>query len=160
MTKPPEKITATHIYFWGSIFSNWFPVTFEYKGHSFDNSEQAFMWEKAMFFNDQEIATKILNTPNPRKNKKLGRAVKNFDATKWEAAAFDIMVAVNLAKWTVMKQELLATADKILVEASPLDKVWGVGLSADNPLILDKTNWEGRNLLGEALMKVRELLKD
>lgn len=168
------RITDTHVYFWGGEFSNWYDCQFKYKGLTFYNSEQAFMWEKAMFFNDIEIADLILKTPNPRENKKLGRKVKNFNADEWFIESFIIMVAVNFAKYSQgnksndiryvksrrARTALLDTGDKTIVEASPYDKIWGVGLGVDDDRILIEANWDGMNLLGRALMEVRKNLRD
>lgn len=156
------RITDTHIFFWGSVFSNWYISEFDYKGHHFHNTEQAFMWEKAMHFNDDEMAQLILATPNPRENKALGRKVRGFDVEKWIIISFPIMVAVNIEKYSQnyeLKQILLSTDEKILVEASPYDKIWGIGLRQDDDNCLDETKWQGMNLLGKALMQVRKLLK-
>lgn len=156
-----ERETDTHIYFWGSPLSNWYYCEFEYCGHKFYNSEQAFMWEKATFFDDEEIAKTILNTASPRIAKKLGRQIKNFDAEKWSEVSRDIMTKVNKAKWNSseeMKTTLKSTFPKTLVEASPYDKIWGVGLSANDDRILDEKNWRGKNWLGMSLMLVREYL--
>lgn len=157
--KQPERETDTHIYFWNSMFSNWYPIQFEYKGHQFHNSEQAFMWEKANFFNDEEIANEILQTPNPGRNKALGRKVKNFNGDKWMEVCLDIMIEVNMSKWAEMPQDIIDTGDKIIVEASPYDKIWGIGLKPQDDKVLDEKNWDGLNLLGLALMKVRDNLK-
>lgn len=157
-----ERITDTHIYFWGSELSNWYDCQFTYKGHIFYNSEQAFMWEKAKFFNDEETAEKILNEPNPRKNKQLGREVKNFNGDVWLKEGYRVMVDVNLSKWSsnkYLKDLLLSTENKIIVEASPLDVIWGIGLHWEDDLVLDSSNWKGLNLLGESLMEVRKKLK-
>ena len=119
-----ERITDTHIFFWGSFLSNWHKAKFEYKGKKFDNTEQAFMWEKAMYFNDKEIANDMLKTPKPAKAKELGRLVKGFDQILWFNVCFDIMVEINKAKYSQnekLKKLLLSTGDKILVEASPSD---------------------------------------
>ena len=94
-----ERITDKYVFFWGSEFSNWFECDFTYKLHKFRNSEQAFMWEKAIYFGDTETAEKILVTPSPNQNKKLGRKVKNFNAEEWLRVGYDIMVAVNMAKF-------------------------------------------------------------
>jgi len=153
--------TDTHNYFWGSEFSNWYSCIFEYKGHTFFNSEQAFMWEKARFFDDHEIEKILLSETNPAHAKALGRKVKNFDADMWMAASYPAMIAVNFAKWNsspVLKELIISTDPKIIVEASPYDKIWGVGLNEDDDLILDEKNWEGMNLLGKALMNVRREL--
>lgn len=150
--------TNTHIYFWNSVFSNFYIIEFEYEGHIFSCTEQAFMWEKARYFGDEEIANEILCTTVPIEAKRLGRMVKNFDEKEWSDVCFQIMYDVNLEKWKKMSELLLSTGSKILVEASPFDKIWGVGLSEYNDLILDENNWKGLNLLGKVLMRVREEL--
>lgn len=155
------RITDTHVFFWGSVFSNWYICEFEYKGHKFYNTEQAFMWEKAIYFNDKEIAELILATPNPKENKKLGRNVRGFDDQKWAMVSYIIMTAVNLEKYLQypnLKKILLSTDNKMLVEASPYDKIWGIGLSKDDDDCLDETKWLGLNLLGKALMMVRKTI--
>jgi ribA/ribD-fused uncharacterized protein len=132
-----------------------------YKNIHFENSEQAFMWEKANYFGDTEIANEILHTPNPKENKMLGRKIKNFNAAKWLVAGYDVMVDVCYAKFDQnpsMKKQLLSTGDKIIVEASPYDVVWGIGLHWEDDAVLDEKNWRGQNLLGKALMDVREKL--
>ena len=157
-----DRITDTHVFFWGSVFSNWAEAKFEYKGHEFNNTEQAFMWEKAMFFDDKKIAQKILENENPKDCKDLGRKVKHFDQESWMINCFTFMVAVNYAKYTQhpeLKETLLSTGDKVIVEASPHDKIWGIGLHWNDDRCLDESNWEGMNLLGKALMHVRETLK-
>jgi len=157
------RTTDTHIFFWGEEFSNWYAVEFDYEDNHFYNTEQAFMWEKARQFSDTEMADLILATPNPRENKKLGRKVRNFDADNWALVSFIFMVSVNYAKYSQnpqLKQLLLDTGDKVLVEASPYDKIWGIGLGVDNDDCLDENKWQGMNLLGKALMVVRKQLKN
>jgi len=156
-----ERITNTHIYFWSSELSNWFNCTFKYKGHTFKNSEQAFMWEKAMYFNDITIANEILKEPNPRRNKELGRSVKNFNPDAWLKTSMRYMVDVNYAKWTStdkLKKLLISTNPKIIVEASPYDTIWGIGLHWNDDDVLDEKKWKGTNWLGKALMEVRTKL--
>ena len=154
-----DRITDTHHFFWGGPFSNWFPFEFEYKGHTFANTEQAFMWEKALFFNDTFVAEQILNTPSPHANKKLGRQVKNFDAEKWSEVCYQIMVDVNIVKWKAMPNPLLMTENRIIVEASAEDRIWGIGLAPWDDKVLDENNWDGQNLLGKTLMEVRGMLQ-
>ena len=158
------KTTDTHIYFWNGIYSNWHPAPFTDPNTktAFVNSEQAFMWYKAMHFHDTGTADKVLLTSDPKAVKALGRLVKNYDESKWKEVRYNIMVDVNYYKFSqneAMKQELLASGDKVIVEASPYDKIWGVGLLEDDPLILDEKNWQGENLLGKAIMDVRKLLR-
>lgn len=153
-----ERITETHVYFWGSVLSNWYDCKFIYNDHNFNNSEQAFMWEKAKFFNDDETAELILNTPDPRTVKELGRQVKNFNRDLWLEHGYYAMINVNYAKYSQninLKNILLSTGDKILVEASPFDRIWGIGLHWNNDDCLDEAKWDGLNLLGRALMEVR-----
>jgi hypothetical protein len=119
------------------------------------------MWEKALFFNDEKIAHLILTSPDPRVNKELGRSIKNFDSKKWSKISYDIMVTVNYAKFDQnkhLKNTLLSTKDKTIVEASPHDMIWGIGLYWTNDDCLNESKWRGQNLLGKALMDVRKLL--
>ena len=158
-----ERITDKYVFFWNGIFSNWQPAIFEYKDHRFENSEQAFMWEKALAFDDKDIANKILLNSDPRKTKGLGRKVKNFDADKWEKVSLDIMIEVNMEKFSQnlrMEKHLLSTNDKIIVEASPYDKIWGIGLHQDDDRVLDESQWDGLNKLGIALMEVRTKMNE
>ena len=157
-----ERITDTHVFFWNGEFSNFYPCNFKYKEHIFHNSEQAFMWEKAMFFNDKESASMILACPTPSIAKKLGRKVKNFEQTVWLSAGYEVMVNAVYAKFDQnkdLKAILLSTGDKTLVEASPVDIIWGIGLHWDDDKVLDESQWRGMNLLGKALMEVREILR-
>jgi len=156
-----DRVTDTHVYFWGSPFSNWYDVSFEYKSHKFYNSEQAFMWEKALYFNDHETAKEILSERDPAICKKLGRKVKGFQANAWMNHSYNFMKAINLAKFgqnPELKDLILSTEGAVLVEASPWDKIWGVGLHYNDDAILDEENWTGMNLLGKALMEVRDIL--
>jgi hypothetical protein len=157
-----ERITDKYVFFWGSELSNWHNCIFQYKGEVFHNTEQAFMWEKAKFFGDAEIAKEIIKTPNPKENKALGRKIRGFDSERWMIAAFPIMVAVNFAKYhqnPKLLEILQSTGDKIIVEASPYDKIWGIGIHWEDDDCLDETKWKGMNLLGKALVEVRKQLK-
>ena len=157
--------TDKYVFFWDGEFSNWYPCrhkNIRYKGLTFFNTEQAFMWEKAIFFGDMETAKQIVENPDPARCKKLGRLVKGFDAEKWSEVSYDIMVAVNYAKFSqngILKNILLETEDKIIVEASPYDKIWGIGLHWEDDDCLDMAKWKGENLLGKALMCVRNKIK-
>lgn len=159
------KITDTHIYFYKSWLSNWTPsnLDIQYDHHNFTNSEQIFMYLKAKFFNDNEIASEIvLSGSNPKIAKDLGRQVKNFNNEQWSKVREEKMFIANLLKFRSSKylaEKLIETEDKILVEASPIDPIWGVMLSEDDERILDEKNWKGQNLLGKTLMKVRDKIK-
>lgn len=160
-----ERITDKYVFFWDSELSNWHECrypNFKYKGLIFYNSEQAFMWEKAIFFNDMKIAKQIVENPDPARCKLLGRKVRGFNAFKWSEVSYDIMVAVNLAKFNQnsrLKHTLISTGDRIIVEASPYDQIWGIGLHWRDDNCLDENKWKGQNLLGKALMEVRRKLR-
>lgn len=153
------------ILFYGGIFSQWAESRFVVfiGGNSYDVNcaEQAMMLNKAHLFGDIETFTKIRETSSPSKQKALGRTVKNFNPTKWDSIAFDLVVSANLSKFTYNKawRELLFLTHPLnLVEASPTDRIWGIGYSETDPKVFDeKDNW-GKNLLGKALVVVRNQL--
>ncbi len=148
-------------FFWGkaSPFSNFYPCTFTLAGKTFKNSEQAFMYQKAMMFGDTEIADEILKTSDPKQVKQLGRAVMHFDNHIWERKRVSIMYDIVAEKFhqnpNLMKL-LVATEGKSLVEASPYDKIWGIGLEATDSRALNRDTWQGENLLGEILTEIRD----
>jgi ribA/ribD-fused uncharacterized protein len=151
--------TNTHIYFWGSFLSNFEPVKIKFAGFDFHTSEQLFMFLKAKYFVDEEMATRIVEEgQDPFTAKKLGRQVKGFNEEEWAEDREDMMYIACQRKFMDddMFKLLLATGDKILVEGSPHDKIWGVGLNFNGEEILDEENWNGLNLLGKVLMKVRD----
>ena len=157
-----ERETDTHLYFLRGVLSNFEKCYINHKGHLFATNEQAFMWEKAIFFNDHESASKILKEENPAKAKKLGREVKNFDDSKWSKVCYDIMYKINYEKYfqnTRLKNILLNTGNKMIIEANPRDTRWAIGLAADDDRVLDESKWKGENLLGKVLMQVRDELK-
>ena len=161
------RVTDKHIFFWGEWPSNWFKCHFtvkhEGKELDFFNSEQYFMWIKAITFGDEETAEKILKKGhNPKTAKALGREVKNYDDKKWDEIRYRVMVDANYYKYSQSEElkELLLNPElegKHFVEASPYDGIFGIKcgeLEARD----DKSNWNGRNLLGKALDEVREML--
>lgn len=153
------------IFFWGdeSPFSNWYqPNTFTHNGVEYNCSEQYMMHMKASAFADAEVAQLIMEQPLPRQQKMLGREVRGFDSGIWMSICQPLMVDGLVSKFTqddLLQEYILSTGDKILVEASPYDKIWGIGLTEDNPLAWDKATWEGLNLLGEVLMKARDVIR-
>jgi hypothetical protein len=148
-------------FFWSNAnpFSQWHRSGFEIEGITYNTAEQYMMWGKAMLFGSEDIAEQILQTPNPGKQKALGRKVRNFDKKVWEANARDIVYRGNYAKFTQneeLKKHLMASKGTTLVEASPNDAIWGIGLAEDDPRARDRATWQGKNWLGEVLTKLRE----
>ena len=165
------RITDKHVFFWGDWPSNWYKAEFdaevmingEKEKKHFFNSEQYFMFIKAVVFGDIETAEKILKTKDPKKAKALGREVKNYDDKVWNEMRYKVMVDANKAKYSQNKPlaSLLTSEEfngKGFCEASPLDSVWGVKMAENDPLIDDEANWKGTNLLGKALDETREWL--
>lgn len=154
---------ANYTIFYSGPFSNWHRSPFMWKGQEFNTSEQAMMWAKAKQFNDDATAQKIMETLNPAEQKALGRQVKNYDDTVWASVRYDLAVDFLLAKFTStqgLKDKLLETKDTILVEASPTDVIWGIGMAGNNPDVFDESKWRGQNLLGKALTEVRKRIKE
>jgi ribA/ribD-fused uncharacterized protein len=144
--------------FWHGEFSQWFPSEFEYGGITFNCAEQFMMFYKAVFFDDHEIAAKILKSGNAQIQKKLGRKVKNFDVDEWSKVAKEIVYTGSEGKYTQNPElcsMLVATYPATLVEASPYDKIWGIGLGEDNPDAMNQTKWKGKNWLGFVLTELR-----
>ena len=142
--------------------SNWYSCKFTDNINYYNNTEQYMMYMKAILFGDKEIATKILISKNPKEIKALGRQVKNFRDDIWNMYKELVMIDGLRLKFNQnqdLLNLLLSTGDELLVEASPYDKIWGIGLAADNPDSNDITKWRGQNLLGYSLMKVRYYLK-
>ena len=152
------RTTDKHIFFWEGPFSQWYKSEFEVHGMTFGTAEQWMMYSKAKAFGDTEIAEQILATNNPKKQKALGRQVKNYDDDLWMAIAYDAVVIGNYAKFTQdasLYTLLESTRGKLLVEASPLDKRWGIGMAENDEGVDDPANWKGENLLGKAITEVR-----
>ena len=158
------------LFFWGhtehgskvtkACLSNFYPCEFEFNSKMFNFSEQCFMYQKALLFNDFEIAEQILDETDVRKIKALGRKVKDFDNELWDKHKEDFMYNACYAKFSQndeLKDFLLNTGKREIVEASPVDNIWGIGFSSDRAMEnIDK--W-GQNLLGKTLMKVRAELR-
>lgn len=159
------KITDNFVFFYGKedVFSNWFPCKFKIEDYVFQNSEQAMMFAKAQFFDDPRLAYEILDTPNPAEAKALGRKVKNFDDAMWGGVRLEIVADILYYKFKSTEQLteiILATEDRMLVEASSSDTIWGIGLSIRNPDITNILKWQGSNLLGKALMIARNRIQE
>ena len=156
------KITDTMILFWDGFFSQWHLKDMEINGIKYNCCEQYMMAQKAWFFNDAISYSRIMKSTHPSTQKEYGRQVSNFDKVLWEEVCRQYVFDANFTKFshTDYKDLLLGTGDREIVEASPYDKIWGIGLGENNPDALDKAKWKGTNWLGEALMKVRKVLRD
>ena len=162
MYKHNMRYSDEYVAFWrnNTPFSNFYKQPFTYKGHKLQYSEQGFMLEKAELFDKSKIPL-IVAAKRPEQVKAIGRSVENYDDEVWKAHRYQAMVDVLKSKFQhpTLRAILLDTGDRVLVEASPYDRVWGVGLTEDDPNIFNPEAWQGTNLLGRALMEVRESLK-
>lgn len=144
------------------VFSNWHPAHFTYHGVAFNCVEQMMMYAKAVEFKDTATAKKILEAADPKEQKRLGRLVTPYNDERWQQIVRKVVYAAAKAKFTQnphMLEALLATEDTTLVEASPYDKIWGVGLGERDPRIEDPKQWRGTNWLGQVLTRLRDDLK-
>jgi len=144
-----------------ACFSQWFASPFTIDGVRYPTAEHFMMAGKARLFGDQKIEEKILQSSHPKQAKELGRKVRGFDEATWLRERYRLVVEGNLAKFSqnaALKQFLLGTGKRVLVEASPYDRIWGIGLAADHPDAEKPAAWKGLNLLGFALMEVRSML--
>lgn len=145
-----------------SCLSQWYPSAFELDGIHYATAEHYMMAQKAKLFADDVVFEKILASGHPNQAKKLGRLVKDYDETVWLAHRFEIVVQGSIAKFSqhaALKDFLLATGERVLVEASPVDKIWGIGLAQDDEKAEYPEKWQGLNLLGFALMQARTHLQ-
>lgn len=153
--------TDRFVFFWHGCLSQWHLAKINIEDAAYSCCEQYMMAEKARLFGDTQTLKKIMQTSSPKEQKALGRQVANFDEGKWAEVAEDVVYRANLAKFSQHKnlaETLAATGSKTIVEASPYDKIWGVGLGVEDHRIHDPATWQGKNLLGKALMKVRDTL--
>jgi ribA/ribD-fused uncharacterized protein len=149
------------VFFWGGIYSNWFPCNLLISGAHYNCVEQYMMAQKALAFDDMQAYNDVMATPDPSKQKAIGRKVIGFDPKAWNAISKDVVYEACWVKFqdANLKAQLLATGDKELVEASPYDTIWGIGMGENDPDRFDKTKWRGTNWLGVVLMEVRKNLK-
>lgn len=160
------KLTKDDVIFFyrtENIYSQFHPCAFTVDGILYDCAEKFMMAEKARLFKDGDTLDAILTTPgtNPRGIKALGRCVQGFDEDKWETHREKIVYNGNYAKFSQnpsLKKQLISTGEAMLVEASPSDKIWGIGLSEKTAAATPPPLWPGLNLLGKAIMKVRDTL--
>ncbi|MDA0564504.1 NADAR family protein [Streptomonospora sp. S1-112] len=157
------------LFFWGhrpardgsvgpGCLSQWWPAGFTVEGVAYPTAEHWMMAQKARLFGDDDALRRVLAAPHPGAAKAVGREVRGFDQDVWDAHAFDIVVRGSVHKFAQnpdLGAFLQATSGRVLVEASPVDRVWGIGLAADDDRAADPARWRGPNLLGFALMRAR-----
>ncbi|WP_131924194.1 NADAR family protein [Hazenella coriacea] len=156
--------TDQFIFFWGNndIYSNFYYSPFKHQGRMFQWSEQAIMYRKAKLFGADQIAEKILMASTPKECKALGRSREiPFSESVWKEHRELVYREVLLDKFSLpsLKMQIIATREKHLVEASPFDRIWGIGMGENDPDVEDPTKWRGLNLLGKVLMEVRDLIQ-
>jgi len=173
INKFDNGVELRFIFFWGHtnshkdqketvgrfIFSQWFQSPFVVDGIVYPTTEHWMMAWKASMFADKTTFDKIIRSSKPGEAKELGRQVRNFDEIVWDKRKFDVVKIGTIHKFNQnpeLLKYLLATGDQILCEASPVDSIWGIGLSHDSKMIEDPYTWNGKNLLGFALMEVRD----
>lgn len=154
--------TDKYIFFWGHAFSQWAirPMTID--GVEYNCCEQYMMAEKAKLFGDTAVLAKIMAEKNPERQKSLGREVRGFVEAKWNAIARDVVYKGNYHKFSQnadCRELLKNSGDKVIVEASPTDTIWGIGLSEWDARATDPKRWRGTNWLGECIMKARDTLR-
>jgi ribA/ribD-fused uncharacterized protein len=150
-----EKFTL----FWGGPASQWAMVPMIVEEVGYNCCEQYMMSKKAGLFGDMIMLAKIMAEGDPSKQKAYGKKVANFNKNQWEAVAKDVVYRANIAKFSQnskCRNWLFSTEGTTLVEASPYDKIWGIGLAEDNPDALDRSKWQGTNWLGEVVTQVRD----
>jgi len=141
--------------------SQWWPSVFTVDGRRYATAEHWMMAEKARIFGDREMHRRIVASDSPALARKLGRQVSGFDEATWRAHRFEVVTLGNVHKFgrdPALRGYLLGTGGRVLVEASPSDRNWGIGLRVGDAAAYDVTQWRGLNLLGFALMEARARL--
>lgn len=162
------------IFFWGhgktasadgsvtkNCLSQWWSCKFTVGGVEYHTAEQYMMAQKAALFGDEKVRKEIMAAGHPKQYKDLGRKISNFRQDVWDKSCRDIVTEGNVAKFSQneeLKTFLLNTKERVLVEASPYDRIWGIGMSADDPRCENPTQWNGTNSLGFCLMEARDII--
>ncbi|MFJ2814060.1 NADAR family protein [Streptomyces sp. NPDC087294] len=163
-----------YLHFWGhsprtdgrigpSCLSQWWPSPFTVSGVEYATAEHWMMAAKARLFADPEAERRVLAAAHPAEAKKAGRLVRGFDDAVWARERYGIVVEGNVHKFAAdeeVRAFLVNTGERVLVEASPVDRVWGIGLAADDAAAREPERWRGPNLLGFALMEARARLRE
>lgn len=162
-----------YVFFWGhgktsdesitkTCLSQWWDCRFTVDGVEYHTAEQFMMAQKAVLFGDEKIRAEIMAAGHPKQFKDLGRKISGFDQAVWNKNCCDIVIRGNVAKFSQnaeLREFLLNTNSRILVEASPYDKIWGIGMGQDNPKCEDPNLWNGTNFLGFCLMEARDIIR-
>ncbi len=165
---------AKYVYFWGhqprvpgaidsSCLSQWYAASFSAGEEHYPTAEHYMMAKKAELFSDSEAKHRVLSASSPGEAKAVGREVRGFDPNAWESRRFEIVVTGNLRKFSanpLLRDYLDGTGERVLVEASPVDRIWGIGLDVEAARASEPRDWSGLNLLGFALMEVRQRLRE
>ncbi|MGW2210195.1 NADAR family protein [Streptomyces sp. NPDC001781] len=166
-------VPVKYLHFWGhrpqrdgsvgtGCLSQWWPAPFTVHGVEYATAEHWMMAGKARLFGDPEAERQVLAAGHPAGAKKAGRLVRGFDEETWRRERFRIVVEGSVHKFAAdpsLRAYLLGTGERVLVEASPVDRVWGIGLGVQDEAVWDPARWKGPNLLGFALMEARERLR-
>ena len=183
--RPPSELTelrkylsagrrVKYVFFWShrpshdglitkNCLSQWFDSSFEVDGVRYPSAEHFMMAKKAQLFRDYDAVARILKANNPGAAKAIGRQVRGFEEEVWIAHRCSVAIKGNFAKFSqnpLLHSFLVGTADRVLVEASPVDPIWGIGLAEDDAAAQNPNLWKGLNLLGFALMDVRDRLRE
>lgn len=171
LQKKMDWNASDFVFFWGhtdrgagltkACLSQWFPCSFVVDGQYYNCAEQYMMAEKARVFGDEEVRQQILSEYNQMTIKKLGRKVSGYNDEVWRNVRFDVVVKGNVAKFSQnekLMDFLVGTCNMVIAEASPKDEVWGIGFEETAPEASNPSKWQGTNLLGFALMEVRDVL--
>lgn len=168
-----KKDRIEYVFFWGykpeedgtitkNCLSQWWEASFEVDGITYKSAEHWLKVEKARLFNDDEMVERILKSSSPAKAEKLGRLVFNVDDELWKKRSIELVKEGAIHKFEQnpeLKEFLLSTGDAVLAESSPLDNIWGIGLTRDHHHAEEPSKWKGTNLLGFALMEARDELR-
>lgn len=163
-----------YVFFWGhgktsdesitkTCLSQWWDCSFTVDGIEYNTAEQYMMAQKAVLFGDEKIRASIMAASHPKQYKDLGRKISGFKQDVWDKNCCDIVVKGNVAKFSQnedLKAFLLNTNTRVLVEASPYDKIWGIGMGADDTRCENPTLWNGTNFLGFCLMEARDIIRE
>lgn len=158
------------LFFWShkpgkskNCLSQWFDSPFTVEGTQYATAEHWMMAGKARLFHDNAALERILAATHPGEVKQAGREVTPYHPEEWDAYKFAIVVEGNFHKFAQhpdLREFLIGTGDRVLVEAAPNDGIWGIGIDEYDPRAPHPAQWPGENLLGFALMQVRARLKE